>query len=127
MRCRRSCTATPPADPSRRRRLDRGRQERFADRVIDEAARHIPKLKDIILDRHLISPRELAAFNPNCGPGDPFGGSHDLAQSYMFSPLPGQPSHRTVVPNLYMLGAATWPGHSVNGGSGYIVAQELLG
>ncbi|MFC0544036.1 phytoene desaturase family protein [Kutzneria chonburiensis] len=98
----------------------------FADRVIDEAARHVPGLKDIILDRHVISPRELAAFNPNCGPGDPFGGSHDLAQSYVFSPLPGQPSHRTVVPNLYMLGAATWPGHGINGGSGYIVAQELL-
>jgi phytoene dehydrogenase-like protein len=94
--------------------------------VIDEAARHLPGLKDIILDRHVISPRELAAFNPNCGPGDPFGGSHDLAQSYLFSPLPGQPSHRTVVPNLYMLGAATWPGHGINGGSGYIVAQELL-
>jgi len=25
-----------------------------------------------------------------------------------------------------MLGAATWPGHGVNGGSGYIVAQKLL-
>jgi NAD(P)H-hydrate repair Nnr-like enzyme with NAD(P)H-hydrate epimerase domain len=25
-----------------------------------------------------------------------------------------------------MLGAATWPGHGVNGGSGYIVAQQLL-
>jgi NAD(P)H-hydrate repair Nnr-like enzyme with NAD(P)H-hydrate epimerase domain len=25
-----------------------------------------------------------------------------------------------------MLGAATWPGHGINGGSGYIVARELL-
>jgi NAD(P)H-hydrate repair Nnr-like enzyme with NAD(P)H-hydrate epimerase domain len=25
-----------------------------------------------------------------------------------------------------MLGAATWPGHGINGGSGYIVAQEIL-
>jgi phytoene dehydrogenase-like protein len=98
----------------------------FADRVIDEAAKHIPRLRDTILDRYVISPRELAAFNPNCGPGDPFGGSHDLSQSYMFSPLPGQPSHRTVVPNLYMVGAATWPGHGISGGSGYIVARELL-
>jgi phytoene dehydrogenase-like protein len=98
----------------------------FADRVIDEAAKHVPGLRDIILDRYLISPRELAAFNPNCGPGDPFGGSHDLAQSYLFSPLPGQPSHRTTVPNLYMVGAATWPGHGISGGSGYIVAQELM-
>jgi len=25
-----------------------------------------------------------------------------------------------------MLGAATWPGHGINGGSGYIVAQQIL-
>jgi hypothetical protein len=25
-----------------------------------------------------------------------------------------------------MVGAAIWPGHGVNGGSGYIVAQELM-
>jgi phytoene dehydrogenase-like protein len=50
-----------------------------------------------------------------------------VAQSYLFRPLPGQPGHRTAVPNVHMLGAATWPGHGVNGGSGYIVAQELLG
>ena len=70
---------------------------------------------------------EIAAFNPNSGPGDPYGGSHDVSQSYLFRPLPGQPSHRTAVPNVHMLGAATWPGHGINGGSGYIVAQELLG
>lgn len=40
--------------------------------------------------------------------------------------LPGQPSHRMVVSNLYMVGTATWPRHGVNGGSGYIVAQELM-
>jgi NAD(P)H-hydrate repair Nnr-like enzyme with NAD(P)H-hydrate epimerase domain len=28
---------------------------------------------------------------------------------------------------VHMLGAATWPGHGINGGSGYIVARELLG
>lgn len=98
----------------------------FADRVIGLAIRHVPNLPKAILDRHVIAPDDLARFNPNCGPGDPYGGSHDLAQSYLFRPLLGQPSHRTVVPNLYMVGAATWPGHGVNGGSGYIVAKELL-
>ena len=54
------------------------------------------------------------------------GGAHDLAQSYTLRPLPSQPSHQTTVPHLYMLGAAPWPGHGINGGSGYIVAQKLL-
>ncbi len=48
-------------------------------------------------------------------------------RSYLLRPLPGRPSHRTVVPNLFMVGAATWPGHGVNGASGYIVAKELRG
>ncbi|MEX2984207.1 phytoene desaturase family protein [Streptomyces sp. C36] len=98
----------------------------FADRVIALAARHAPNLPAAVIGRHVLAPPDLARFNPNCGPGDPYGGSHELAQSYLLRPLPGQASHRTVVPNLYMVGAATWPGHGVNGASGYIVAKELL-
>ncbi|PZF82339.1 phytoene desaturase family protein [Jiangella anatolica] len=98
----------------------------FADRVIEQAGRHAPNLPRAILDRHVIGPDDLARFNPNCGPGDPYGGSHDLSQSYTFRPLPGQPSHRSTVPNVYLVGAATWPGHGVNGCSGYIVARQLL-
>jgi len=100
--------------------------ERFADRVVQIAGRHLPNLPAAVLGRAAIGPRELAAFNPNSGPGDPFGGRHDLSQSYLLRPLPGAPSHATPVPGLYMLGAATWPGHGVNGGSGRIVARALL-
>jgi phytoene dehydrogenase-like protein len=101
-------------------------KNRFADRVLAVAEKHVPGLGKSILARHVMSPADLAAYNPNAGPGDPYGGSHDLAQSYLFRPLPGQPGHQTAVPNVYMLGAATWPGHGVNGGSGWIVAQRLL-
>ncbi len=104
-----------------------GVKEAFADRVIALAGRHVPNLPGAVLGRYVIGPDDLARFNPNCGPGDPYGGSHDLSQSYLLRSLPAQPSHRTVVPNLYTLGAATWPGHGVNGASGYIVARELLG
>lgn len=99
----------------------------FADRVLAQVARYAPNVPGSVLGMHLVAPDDLARANRNCGPGDPFGGSHDLAQSYLFRPLPGQPSHRTPVPGLWMLGAATWPGHGVNGASGYIVARALLG
>ena len=101
-------------------------KNRFADRVTEIVGRHIPNVPSAILARHVISPGDLAAFSPNQGPGDAYGGSHDIAQSYLLRPLAAQPSHQTAVPNVYMLGAATWPGHGVNGGSGYIVAQTLL-
>ncbi|MEQ0560607.1 hypothetical protein ABJI51_16085 [Amycolatopsis sp. NEAU-NG30] len=103
-----------------------GVKEAFADRVLALAGRYAPNLPGSVLGRHIVAPDDLARVNRNCGPGDPFGGSHDLAQSYLFRPLPGQPSHRTRVPDLWMLGAATWPGHGVNGASGYIVARSLL-
>ncbi|GAB3744537.1 phytoene desaturase family protein [Microlunatus parietis] len=101
-------------------------KQAFADRVIELAGRHAPNLPGAVLDRYVLGPDDLARFNPNCGPGDPYGGSHDLSQSYTFRPLPGQPSHRSTVPNVYLVGAATWPGHGVNGGSGHIVARQLL-
>lgn len=101
-------------------------KRRFADRVIGIVGQHLPNVPGAILGMHVTSPGDIAAFSPNAGPGDPYGGSHDIAQSYLFRPLPGQPGHRTAVPNVFMLGAATWPGHGINGGSGYIVARTLL-
>lgn len=101
-------------------------KQRWADRVLEVVERHLPGVRDTVLGMHVTSPDDLARYNPNCGPGDPYGGSHAIAQSYLFRPLPGQPGHRTAVPNVFMVGAATWPGHGINGGSGYIVAQQLL-
>jgi phytoene dehydrogenase-like protein len=100
--------------------------ERFAERAIAIVGKHIPNVPAAVIGHAVVTPDTLARFNPNLGPGDPYGGAHDLAQSYLLRPLPGQPSHRTTIPNLYTVGAATWPGHGVNGGSGYIVAQQLL-
>ncbi|MEP6492197.1 MAG: NAD(P)/FAD-dependent oxidoreductase [bacterium] len=98
----------------------------FADRILAIVGAHIPNIPSAIIGMHVVSPRELARFSPNQGPGDPYGGAHDLAQSYVLRPLPGHGSHQSVVPNVYTLGAGTWPGHGINGGSGYIVAQTLL-
>lgn len=101
-------------------------KQRFAERIFEIVGRAAPNVPGAILGYHIISPNDLARFSPNLGPGDPYGGSHDIAQSYLLRPLPSQPSHQSAIPNVYMLGAATWPGHGINGGSGYIVAQELL-
>ncbi|QGN47656.1 phytoene desaturase family protein [Micromonospora sp. WMMD558] len=100
---------------------------RLVDRVITMVGRHIPNIPDAIAAHAVTTPDDLARYNPNCGPGDPYGGAHDLAQSYLLRPLPGQPGHRTPIDGLYQLGAGTWPGAGVSGGSGFIVARQLLG
>lgn len=99
---------------------------RMVDRVLDIVGRHIPNIPEAVLAHAVVTPDDLARFNPNCGPGDPYGGASDLAQSYLLRSLPGQPGHRTPIDGLYQLGAGTWPGHGVSGGSGYIVAHQLL-
>jgi phytoene dehydrogenase-like protein len=101
-------------------------KNRFADRIISLLGGYLPNVPGAILGRHVVSPDDLARYNPNSGPGDPYAGSMELAQSYLFRPLPGQPSHQTALPNVFLVGAGTWPGGGVNGGSGYIVAHQLL-
>jgi phytoene dehydrogenase-like protein len=100
--------------------------EKFTERILNVVSKHIPNIPSAVIGKHVVTPNTIAQFNPNAGPGDPYGGAHDLGQSYLFRPLPGQPSHQTVISNLFMLGAATWPGHGVNGGSGFIVSKKLL-
>ena len=100
--------------------------DRFADRVLDVVGAHLPTLASSVVARSVVTPADLARHNANAGPGDPYGGAQDLAQSFFFRPLPGQPSHRTHVPNLFTLGAGTWPGGGVSGASGRIVARQLL-
>jgi phytoene dehydrogenase-like protein len=101
--------------------------ERFADRVIDEAAEHIPGLKDTVLARHVISPADLARSNPNAGPGDHASGHNALSQALAQRPIPAhRGGYATVVPDLYLIGAASWPGPGVGGTSGRVVARRLL-
>lgn len=101
-------------------------KNRFADRVIDFVSQHVLNLPSAILGRSIISPLDLAKYNLNWSKGDAYSGSHAIAQSYLLRPMSSQPSHRTVVPNLFTIGAATFPGLGLGGNSGYIVAQHLL-
>lgn len=63
----------------------------------------------------------MAKSNPNAGAGAITSVAKDITEYALW-----RPSHRTLLPNLYRVGAATWPGHGVGGASGYIVARQLL-
>jgi phytoene dehydrogenase-like protein len=101
--------------------------ERFADRVIDEAAQHVPGLKDIVLARHVLSPADLAIGNPNAGPGDHAAGHNALSQAFSRRPIPAhRGGYASTIPDLYLIGAASWPGPGIGGTSGRAVARHLL-
>jgi phytoene dehydrogenase-like protein len=101
-------------------------RERYADRIQSRLARQIPNLESSILARTVLSPADLQAANVNLRHGDPYGGSLALDQNFLWRPLASQPGHRTPVPGVWHVGASTHPGPGLGGGSGTLVAQQLL-
>jgi phytoene dehydrogenase-like protein len=96
-------------------------RERYADRIQARLARHIPNLESSILARTVLSPADLWAANVNFVHGDPYGGSLALDQNFLW-----RAPHRTQVDRVWHIGASTHPGPGLGGGSGALVAAQLL-
>ncbi|HVW17280.1 MAG TPA: NAD(P)/FAD-dependent oxidoreductase [Solirubrobacteraceae bacterium] len=96
-------------------------RERYADRIQARLARHVPNLEPSILRRVALSPADLEAANVNLVGGDPYGGSLALDQSFLW-----RAPHRTPAPGVWHVGASTHPGPGLGGGSGALVAEQLL-
>ena len=101
-------------------------RERYADRIQARLARHLPSLESSILRRVCLGPHDLERANVNLRHGDPYGGALALDQNLLWRPFPRSPGHGTPVERLWQIGASTWPGPGLGGGSGTIVARKLL-
>lgn len=100
--------------------------EGFARRALDRLRAHAPGLSDLICAVDVIAPPELAEHNPNAIGGDPYGGSAELDQGYLWRPLPAAGNHQTPIPGLWHIGAATHPGPGLGGESGWMAANSLI-
>ncbi|HYH33294.1 MAG TPA: NAD(P)/FAD-dependent oxidoreductase [Pseudonocardia sp.] len=98
----------------------------YAERVLDRVAGHAPGLHELVVGLDVITPADLAAANPNAFAGDPYGGSAELDQNFLWRPLASAPGHATPVPRLWHIGASTHPGPGLAGASGHLVARRLL-
>jgi phytoene dehydrogenase-like protein len=101
-------------------------RERYADRIQERLARHIPNLESSIVQRVALGPHDLERMNVNLVGGDPYGGALSLDQNFLWRPFPRSPGHATPVERLWHIGASTWPGPGLGAGSGTLVAQDLL-
>jgi phytoene dehydrogenase-like protein len=101
-------------------------RERYADRIQQRIAQHIPNLDSSLRKRVVLSPADLQAANVNLERGDPYSGSLALDQNFLWRPFAQQPGHGTPVRGLFHIGASTWPGPGLGGGSGTLVARQLL-
>lgn len=102
-------------------------KDAYAERVLDIIESYAPGLRQKILDRAIFSPLDLERENPNLVGGDQICGSHHLAQNFLFRPARGFARWTTPVSNLFLIGAATWPGAGTGAGSGFMLAQQLGG
>ncbi|TPI45551.1 NAD(P)/FAD-dependent oxidoreductase [Mesorhizobium sp. B3-1-7] len=102
-------------------------KDAYAERVLDIIESYAPGLAKKILGRAVFSPLDLERENPNLVGGDQICGSHHLAQNFLFRPARGFARWSTPVSNLFLTGAATWPGAGTGAGSGFMLAQQLGG
>jgi phytoene dehydrogenase-like protein len=102
-----------------------GESEAHADRVEAQVERYAPGFRDLILARHVLSPHDLQARNPNLVGGDVGGGSYRLRQ-VIFRPVPALSPYRTPVKGLFLGSAAAFPGGAVHGVPGDAAARAAL-
>lgn len=101
--------------------------EPFAERALDLLESYAPGTRDKIIARRIVTPADLEADNPNLVGGDQVCGSHHLTQHFMYRPVRGYADGTTPIQNLYLTGAAVWPGAGTGAGSGYLLGRKLAG
>jgi phytoene dehydrogenase-like protein len=100
-------------------------REAFGNNVIDTIAEHAPNIKDLIIDKQVLTPLDLER-EFGLTQGNIFQGELSLEQLFFLRPVPGWAYYRTPVDNLFMCGSATHPGGGIMGANGRIASQVIL-
>jgi phytoene dehydrogenase-like protein len=100
-------------------------REAFGNNVIDTIAEHAPNIKDLIIDKQVLTPLDLER-EFGLTQGNIFQGELSLEQLFFLRPVPGWAYYRTPIDNLFMCGSATHPGGGIMGANGRIASQVIL-
>ena len=100
-------------------------REAFGNNVINTIAEHAPNIKDIIIDKQVLTPLDLER-EFGLTQGNIFQGELSLEQLFFLRPVAGWAYYRTPIRNLYMCGSATHPGGGIMGANGRIASQVIL-
>ncbi len=99
---------------------DEATKDAFADRCLATLAEYAPNMRDIVVDRKVISPLDIEQEYGLLG-GNIFHGAMSREQLFQ-----RRLRHRTDIQNLYLCGSGTHPGGGVMGAAGYNAAREIL-
>jgi phytoene dehydrogenase-like protein len=101
-----------------------GSERDISDEITAQIERFAPGFRETIIARHVMSPGEYAAYNPNNVGGDIAGGRFGLQEVVAGPRLFGDPYK--MGEGIYLCSAATPPGAGVHGMSGDFAARSVL-
>ena len=99
--------------------------EEHVERMESQIERFAPGFRDLILERHVITPVGLENQNRNLVGGDVNAGSQAPDQLF-FRPIPALSPYRTPVRGLFVGSASVFPGGAVHGVPGDAAARSAL-
>jgi phytoene dehydrogenase-like protein len=114
-----------PYHLSNGRQWDDEERERFGESVIDTLEERFPTIRERILHKMFITPKDIED-TTGLTEGNIFQGELSLEQLFFNRPVPGWARYRTPVRDLWMCGSATHPGGGIMGAPGRIAALEVL-
>ncbi|MEM7170083.1 MAG: NAD(P)/FAD-dependent oxidoreductase [Pseudomonadota bacterium] len=100
-------------------------RERLADQVIDQLELYAPGIKAQVIDREILTPRDLEMRFGMAG-GHWHHAEMAIDQLLMMRPVPGAAQYATPVAGLYLCGAGSHPGGGVMGVAGMNAAHTIL-
>ena len=104
---------------------DAAARERLADTVVAAFTRHAPNLGAAVLERHVVTPRDLEE-RFGLTEGHPYHGEMGLDQIFFMRPVAGWARYRTPIKGLFLCGAGSHPGGGLPGAPGRNAAREML-
>jgi phytoene dehydrogenase-like protein len=100
-------------------------RDAFGDTVIDRIAEFAPNIRDIIIDRQVLTPLDIE-HRFGLTEGNIFQGELSLEQLFFNRPVPGFARFRTPIRNLWLCGSATHPGGGIMGANGRLAALDVV-
>ena len=102
-----------------------GSTDDFSGAIEHEIEHLAPGFRDLVIERCIAAPDDLAAYNPNYAGGDITGGAYTIGQT-LFRPVMGRNPYATPAKGIYLCSSSTPPGAGVHGMCGYWAAQKAL-
>ena len=102
-----------------------GSTEDFSGAIEHEIEHLAPGFRDLVIERCIAAPDDLAAYNPNYAGGDITGGAYTVHRSCSDRSRAGAPM-QPPAKGIYLCSSSTPPGAGVHGMCGYWAAQAAL-